>query len=65
MEGAFLDWALEQCSGYVAVAELSEGPYGVRAVVDTRHDTRMRSEVLDRQPTPADSEACLTRWQRA
>jgi hypothetical protein len=27
MTGAFLDWALETFSGYVAADELYEGPY--------------------------------------
>jgi hypothetical protein len=36
MNGAFLDWALEAFSGYVAVDELYEGPSCVLAAVDNR-----------------------------
>jgi hypothetical protein len=36
MERAFLDWALESFSGYVAADELYEGPYCVVSVVDNR-----------------------------
>jgi hypothetical protein len=34
MTGAFLDWALETFSGYVAADELYEGPYCVPSVVN-------------------------------
>ncbi len=33
MDGAFLDWALESFSGYVAADELYEGPYCVLSAV--------------------------------
>ena len=65
MDGAFLDWALEAFSGYVAVDELSEGPYGVLSAVDNRQDKRMRYEVLDHAPTHEDIEAFLTRVKTA
>ena len=41
MRGAVLDWALETFSGYVAAAELYEGPYCVLAAVDNRQSKRI------------------------
>ena len=40
MDGAFLDWALESFSGYVAADELYEGPYCVLSAVDNRRYKR-------------------------
>ena len=59
MSGAFLDWALEAFSGYVAADELYEGPYGVLSVVDNRQDKRMLYAVLDHDPCHKDIEAFL------
>src|SRR6266705_2030403 len=41
MDGAFLDWALESFSGYVAADELYEGPYCVLSAVDNRRYKRI------------------------
>jgi hypothetical protein len=57
MSGAFLDWALEAFSGYVAVDELYEGPSCVLSAVDNRQDKRMLYEVLDHDPTHDDIKA--------
>jgi len=65
MSGAFLDWALEAFSGYVAADALSEGPYGVLAVVDNRQYKRMLYEVLDHDPHHDDIEAFLGRLKTA
>ena len=65
MDGAFLDWALEDCSGYVAVDELYEGPYCVLSAVDNRQYKRMLYEVLDHDPTHDDIEAFLWRLKTA
>ncbi len=65
MTGAFLDWALETFSGYVAADELSEGPYGVLSAVDNRQYKRMLSEVLDHDPRHEDIEAFCRRLQQA
>ena len=65
MTGAFLDWALEAFSGYVAADELSEGPSCVLSAVDNRQYKRMLSEVLDHDPCHEDIEAFLGRLQRA
>ena len=45
MDGAFLDWALAEFSGYIAVDELYEGPYCVLSVVDNRQYKRLMYEV--------------------
>ncbi len=50
MEGAFLDWALEAFSGYVAADELYEGPYCVLSAVDNRQYKRILYQVLDHDP---------------
>jgi hypothetical protein len=65
IDGAFLDWALESFSGYVAADELYEGPYCVLSVVDNRAYKRIRYEVLDRDPTHDDIVAFLDRLKRA
>ena len=65
IDGAFLDWARESFSGYVAADELYEGPYCVLSVVDNRADKRILYEVLDRDPTHDDIVAFLDRLKRA
>jgi hypothetical protein len=63
--GAFLAWALEAFAGYVAVDELSEGPYCVRSAVDNRQDKRVLYAVLDHDPNHGDIEAFLGRLTTA
>ena len=65
MDGAFLDWALEAFSGYVAADELYEGPYCVLSVVDNRQYKRMLYEVLDHDPSHDDITALLRRLKGA
>jgi hypothetical protein len=65
MRGAFLDWALEAFSGYVAVDELYEGPYCVLSAVDNRQFKRIVYEVLDHDPSHDDIEPFLRRLKRA
>jgi hypothetical protein len=65
MTGAFLDWALETFSGYVAADELSEGPYCVLSAVDNRQYKRILYEVLDHDPNHADITAFLGRLKMA
>jgi hypothetical protein len=61
MDGAFLDWALEAFSGYVAADERYEGPYCVLSVVDNRQYKRILYKVLDHDPNHADITAFLWR----
>src|SRR6266849_7543898 len=65
MDGAFLDWALEAFSGYVAADELYEGPYGVLSAVDNRPYKRILYAVLDHDPSHDDITAFLGRLKRA
>jgi len=65
MDGAFLDWALEAFSGYVAVDELYEGSYCVLSAVDNRQYKRILYAVLDHDPTHEDIKAFLRRLQTA
>ncbi len=65
MDGAFLDWALAEFSGYIAVDELYEGPYCVLSAVDNRQSKRILYEVLDHAPSPADIPAFLERLKAA
>ena len=65
MGRTFLDWALETFSGYVAVDELSEGPYCVLSAVDNRQDKRLLYEVLDHDPCHDEIDAFLGRLKAA
>jgi hypothetical protein len=65
MDGAFLDWALESFSGYVAADELYEGPYCVLSAVDNRRYKRILYAVLDHDPNHDDITAFLGRLKTA
>jgi hypothetical protein len=65
MGGAFLEWALEAFAGYVAVDELSEGPYCVLSAVENRQDKRGMYAVLDHDPNHDDIAAFLGRVKTA
>ena len=65
MDRAFLDWALESFSGYVAADELYEGPYCVLSAVDNRQYKRILYEVLDHDPNHDDIKAFLGRLKDA
>jgi hypothetical protein len=65
MDGAFLDWALETFSGYVAADELYEGPYCVLSIVDNRAYKRILYDVLDHDPSHEEITAFLRRLKRA
>jgi hypothetical protein len=65
MDRAFLNWALESFSGYVAADELYEGSYCVLSVVDNRTYKRLLYEVLDHDPTHDDITAFLQRLKTA
>jgi hypothetical protein len=65
MQSDFLDWALADFSGYVAVDELYEGPFCVLSAVDNRRYKRMLYEVLDHNPTQDDVRVFLGRLKTA
>jgi hypothetical protein len=54
MAESYLDWALEDFSGYIAVDELYDGPYCVLSIVDNRTFKRIAYQVLDHDPTHDD-----------
>src|ERR687896_1600907 len=65
MDRAFLNWALESFSGYVAADELYEGSYCVLSVVNNRCYKRLLYEVLDHDPTHDDITPFFERLKRA
>jgi len=65
MGSAFLDGALADFSGYVAVEELYDGPFCVLSAVDNRRYKRLLYEVLDHKPTHDDIKAFLGRLKTA
>src|ERR1700722_14420204 len=63
MDVAYLDWALADFSGYVAIDELYDGPFCVSAIVDNRTFKRLIYQVLDHDPNHKDITAFLRRFQ--
>jgi len=61
----FLDWALADFSGYVAVDELYDGPFCILSAVDNRCYKRILYDVLDHDPTHDDIRAFLGRLKTA
>jgi len=64
VEHEYLDWALSDFSGYIAVDELYDGPFCVLSLVDNRTFRRVMYDVLDYDPTQDDIEALLERFKR-
>jgi hypothetical protein len=54
MDRSYLDWALEDFSGYIAADELYDGPFCVLSIVDNRTFKRVAYRVLDHDPTRDD-----------
>ena len=65
MGTAFLDWALADFSGYVAVDAWYDGPFCVLSAVDNRRYQRILYEVVDHHPTHDDIRAFLGRLKTA
>jgi hypothetical protein len=65
MESAYLDWALENFSGYIAADELYDGPFCVLSIVDNRTFKRLIYQVLDHAPEHKDIEAFFRRFKSA
>jgi hypothetical protein len=61
IDSAYLEWALADFSGYLAVDELYDGPFCVLFVVDNRTFKRLFSQVLDHDPEHKDIEGFLRR----
>jgi len=62
LETDYLDWALADFSGYIAVDELYDGPFCVLSMVDNRTFKRLFCQVLDHDPTQADIAAFFRRF---
>lgn len=54
VSGDYLDWALENFSGYLAADEIYDGPFCVLFIVDSIRRKRIAYEVLDRDPEKED-----------
>jgi hypothetical protein len=63
LSGAYLDEALADFSGYLAIDELYEGPHCILSVVDNRRYRRLAVRVLDHDPTQEDVRAFLTEFK--
>jgi hypothetical protein len=65
VEVNYLDWALANFSGYLAVDELYDGPFCVLSAADARRQRRLLYEALDHDPTRADILWFLARLKEA
>jgi hypothetical protein len=61
----YLDWALRDFSGYIAIDELYDGPFCVLSIVDNRTFKRLLYQVLDHDPEHKDILAFLQRFRMA
>jgi hypothetical protein len=59
----YLDAALADFSGYLAIDELYDGPCCVLSLVDNRHYNRLAFRVLDHQPKHKDVRAFLVEFK--
>ena len=65
VETRYLDWALADFSGYLAIDELYDGPFCVLSAVDSPRQHRLLYEVLDHAPQHDDIRKFLHRLQDA
>jgi hypothetical protein len=63
IDAAYLDWALTGFSGYSAVDEVYDGPFGILSLVDQRTFKRLVYQVLDHAPDHQDIVAFWRRFQ--
>jgi hypothetical protein len=61
MDADYLDWAMADFSGYVAIDELYDGPFCVLSIVDNHTFRRLLYQVLDHDPDHADITTFLRR----
>jgi hypothetical protein len=62
---SYLDWALDDFSGYIAADELYDGPFCVLSIVDNRTFKRLLYQVLDHDPDHKDITAFFHRFRMA
>jgi hypothetical protein len=65
MDADYLNWALADFSGYIALDELYDGPFCVLSLVDNRTFKRLLYAVLDHDPEHQDIEGFLRRFATA
>jgi hypothetical protein len=65
IDADYLDWALADFSGFIAAAELYDGPFCILSIVDNRTFQRLAYQVLGHDPTQKDVEAFFRRFRRA
>ena len=63
IEGAYVDWALADFSGYIAADELYDGPFCILSIVDNRTFKRLCYQVLDHDPNHNDIRAFFRKFQ--
>ena len=59
----YLDTALANFSGYVAIDEVYDGPFCILSIVDNRRYNRLAFRVLDHDPTQDDVRALLKEFK--
>ena len=64
MDADYLNWALADFSGYLAIDELYDGPFCVLSIVDNHTFKRLMYDVLDHDPDHRDIEALLRRFAK-
>jgi hypothetical protein len=60
----YLDGALENFSGYIAVDEVYDGPFCILFIVDNRQYKRLMFRVLEHSPTSADISALFRAFHK-
>lgn len=63
MTTSYLDLALADSSGYLAIDEVYDGPFCILSVVDNRKYNRLAFRVLDHDPTQDDVRAFLSEFK--
>jgi hypothetical protein len=63
LSGSYLDEALADFSGYLAIDEVYDGPFCILSVVDNRRYNRLAFAALDHDPTHADVRAFLREFK--
>src|SRR5213595_3763156 len=64
METSYLDWALADFSGYIAIDELYDGPFCVLSIVDNRTYRRLAYRVLSHSPQARDISRFLKAFKK-
>jgi hypothetical protein len=62
---SYLDWGLDDFSGYIAADELYDGPFCVLSIVDNRTFKRLLYQVLEHDPDHQDITAFFHRFRMA